>query len=83
MLLMIDNYDSFTYNLVQYFGELGVEVRVFRNDQLSVDAIEEQQLVTEGRERAATRACRHPRRAADRGGAATVGPATHGPSQRV
>lgn len=42
MLLMIDNYDSFTYNLVQYFGELGVEVRVFRNDQLSVDAIEEQ-----------------------------------------
>jgi anthranilate synthase component 2 len=39
---MIDNYDSFTYNLVQYFGELGVEVRVFRNDQLTVDAIEEQ-----------------------------------------
>jgi anthranilate synthase component 2 len=36
MLLMIDNYDSFTYNLVQYLGELGVEVRVVRNDELSV-----------------------------------------------
>lgn len=36
MLLMIDNYDSFTYNLVQYFGELGVEVQVFRNDQITV-----------------------------------------------
>ncbi len=36
MLLMIDNYDSFTYNLVQYFGELGVEVEVFRNDQITV-----------------------------------------------
>jgi anthranilate synthase component 2 len=34
MLLMIDNYDSFTYNLVQYFGELGQEVRVFRNDAI-------------------------------------------------
>ncbi|HEX4895465.1 MAG TPA: aminodeoxychorismate/anthranilate synthase component II [Solimonas sp.] len=39
MLLMIDNYDSFTYNLVQYFGELGVEVRVHRNDQISVDEV--------------------------------------------
>ena len=39
MLLMIDNYDSFTYNLVQYFGELGEEVRVFRNDEISVDEI--------------------------------------------
>jgi anthranilate synthase component II len=39
MLLMIDNYDSFTYNLVQYFGELGAEVRVFRNDQISVEEI--------------------------------------------
>ena len=39
MLLMIDNYDSFTYNLVQYFGELGEEVRVFRNDEITVDAI--------------------------------------------
>jgi anthranilate synthase component 2 len=39
MLLMIDNYDSFTYNLVQYFGELGADVRVFRNDQISVDEI--------------------------------------------
>ncbi len=39
MLLMIDNYDSFTYNLVQYFGELGEEVRVFRNDEIAVDGI--------------------------------------------
>ena len=39
MLLMIDNYDSFTYNLVQYFGELGEDVRVVRNDELSVDEI--------------------------------------------
>ena len=40
MLLMIDNYDSFTYNLVQYFGELGEEVTVVRNDQTDVDSIE-------------------------------------------
>ena len=40
MLLMIDNYDSFTYNLVQYLGELGQDVRVIRNDELSVDAVE-------------------------------------------
>ena len=40
MLLMIDNYDSFTYNLVQYLGELGEDVRVFRNDQITVDEIE-------------------------------------------
>ncbi|SDD86214.1 anthranilate synthase component II [Aquimonas voraii] len=40
MLLMIDNYDSFTYNLVQYFGELGEQVQVIRNDQLNVDAIQ-------------------------------------------
>jgi anthranilate synthase component 2 len=39
MLLMIDNYDSFTFNLVQYFGELGAEVKVFRNDELSVERI--------------------------------------------
>jgi len=39
MLLMIDNYDSFTYNLVQYLGELGEEVRVVRNDALGVDDI--------------------------------------------
>jgi anthranilate synthase component 2 len=39
MLLMIDNYDSFTYNLVQYFGELGEEVRVFRNDAIGLDEI--------------------------------------------
>ena len=37
MLAVIDNYDSFTYNLVQYFGELGAEVRVFRNDQIDVE----------------------------------------------
>jgi anthranilate synthase component 2 len=40
MLLMIDNYDSFTYNLVQYLGELGADVRVYRNDQISVSGIE-------------------------------------------
>jgi len=39
MLLMIDNYDSFTYNLVQYFGELGIEVKVVRNDEISVNDI--------------------------------------------
>ncbi|MCF6338152.1 MAG: aminodeoxychorismate/anthranilate synthase component II [Gammaproteobacteria bacterium] len=37
MLLMIDNYDSFTYNLVQYFGELGADVQVHRNDQITLD----------------------------------------------
>jgi anthranilate synthase/aminodeoxychorismate synthase-like glutamine amidotransferase len=40
MVLMIDNYDSFTYNLVQYLGELGEQVRVVRNDELGVDAVE-------------------------------------------
>ena len=39
MLLMIDNYDSFTFNLVQYFAELGEDVRVFRNDEITVDGI--------------------------------------------
>jgi anthranilate synthase component 2 len=39
MLLMIDNYDSFTYNLVQYFGELGEDVRVFRNDDITLEGI--------------------------------------------
>jgi anthranilate synthase component 2 len=39
MLLMIDNYDSFTYNLVQYFGELGEEVRVVRNDEITLEEI--------------------------------------------
>ncbi|MBL0150640.1 MAG: aminodeoxychorismate/anthranilate synthase component II [Ideonella sp.] len=39
MLLMIDNYDSFTFNLVQYFGELGQDVKVVRNDEISVDEI--------------------------------------------
>ena len=41
MLLMIDNYDSFTYNLVQYFGELGEDVRVARNDEVTLDEIEQ------------------------------------------
>lgn len=41
MLLMIDNYDSFTYNLVQYFGELGADVRVYRNDKITVQEIEQ------------------------------------------
>ena len=40
MLLVIDNYDSFTYNLVQYFGELGEDVRVYRNNKISVQQIE-------------------------------------------
>ena len=40
MILMIDNYDSFTYNLVQYLGELGADVRVYRNDQITVTEIE-------------------------------------------
>jgi anthranilate synthase component 2 len=40
MLLMIDNYDSFTYNLVQYFGELGADVRVYRNDAITIEEIE-------------------------------------------
>ncbi len=39
MLLMIDNYDSFTYNLVQYFGELGEDVGVYRNDEITLDEI--------------------------------------------
>lgn len=41
MLLMIDNYDSFTYNLVQYFGELGQEVEVHRNDEITIEEIEQ------------------------------------------
>ncbi len=40
MLLMIDNYDSFTYNIVQYLGELGAEVVVYRNDELTLADIE-------------------------------------------
>ncbi|MGC2064454.1 MAG: aminodeoxychorismate/anthranilate synthase component II [Thermodesulfovibrionales bacterium] len=43
MLLMIDNYDSFTYNLVQYLGELGEDIRVFRNDKISIADIEQMQ----------------------------------------
>ena len=41
MLLMIDNYDSFTYNLVQYFGELEQDVHVYRNDKITIDEIKE------------------------------------------
>jgi anthranilate synthase component 2 len=41
MLLMIDNYDSFTYNLVQYLGELGADVRVYRNDEITVERVAE------------------------------------------
>ncbi len=41
MLLMIDNYDSFTYNLVQYFGELGEEIKVFRNNKITLEDIEQ------------------------------------------
>ena len=41
MLLMIDNYDSFTFNLVQYFGELGEDVRVYRNDEITLEGISE------------------------------------------
>ena len=41
-ILMIDNYDSFTYNIVQYFGELGADVQTFRNDQITVEEIEAQ-----------------------------------------
>ena len=40
MLLIIDNYDSFTYNLVQYFGEMGADMQVHRNDQITIDQIE-------------------------------------------
>jgi anthranilate synthase component 2 len=40
MLLMIDNYDSFTYNIVQYFGQLGEDVQVYRNDRITLDEIE-------------------------------------------
>ena len=41
MILMIDNYDSFTYNLVQYLGELGEDIKVFRNDKITLDEIED------------------------------------------
>lgn len=41
MILMIDNYDSFTFNLVQYLGEMGEEIKVYRNDKISVEEIEE------------------------------------------
>ncbi len=40
MLLMIDNYDSFTYNIVQYFSELGTDVKTYRNDQITIEEIE-------------------------------------------
>ena len=41
MILMVDNYDSFTYNLVQYLGEMGQQLKVFRNDKITVEEIEE------------------------------------------
>ena len=41
MLLMIDNYDSFTYNIVQYLGELGADVQVARNDEITLDEVAE------------------------------------------
>ena len=44
MLLMIDNYDSFTYNIVQYFGELGEEVRTVRNDEVTIEEIADMKL---------------------------------------
>ena len=40
-LLMVDNYDSFTYNIVQYFGELGADIEVFRNDEITIEGIAE------------------------------------------
>ncbi|MFZ5641155.1 MAG: aminodeoxychorismate/anthranilate synthase component II [Bacillota bacterium] len=43
MILMIDNYDSFTFNLVQYLGEMGEEIRVFRNNKITLEEIEEMQ----------------------------------------
>jgi anthranilate synthase component 2 len=43
MIVVIDNYDSFTYNLVQYLGELGADTRVFRNDEITLSALEELQ----------------------------------------
>jgi anthranilate/para-aminobenzoate synthase component II len=43
MLVMIDNYDSFTYNLVQYFGQLGEDIKVFRNDQIDLAGLEQTQ----------------------------------------
>ena len=42
-LLMIDNYDSFTYNIVQYFGELGASVEVYRNDEITLEGIAQRQ----------------------------------------
>ena len=42
-VLMVDNYDSFTFNIVQYFGELGADVEVFRNDEITLSGIEARQ----------------------------------------
>lgn len=62
MLLVIDNYDSFTYNLVQYFGELGQDVKVFRNDEITLQQIEELKpqylVVSPAPARPTRRACR-------------------------
>src|SRR3989344_5824185 len=41
MILMLDNYDSFTYNLVQYFGELGADLKVYRNDKITIEQIQD------------------------------------------
>ncbi len=65
MLLMIDNYDSFTYNLVQYFGILGEEVRVFRNDKITREELER---APAGAHRDLPRARRPHRRRGERGG---------------
>jgi anthranilate synthase component 2 len=48
MLLMIDNYDSFTYNLVQYFAELGADVEVHRNDEITIEQIEQSGILQAG-----------------------------------
>ena len=57
MLLMIDNYDSFTFNLVQYFGELGQQVKVLRNDEVSVAEISPYVFRVTGCEHEATYYC--------------------------
>ena len=51
MVLVIDNYDSFTYNLVQYLGEMKVDLRVVRNDQITLDQIETLMVVGDSRQR--------------------------------
>jgi anthranilate synthase component 2 len=62
MILVIDNYDSFTFNLVQYFGELGAELKVVRNDQITVAEVEalrpQKIVISPGRVRRTRRAFR-------------------------